>query len=107
MTREQKMFEDYEQKMKDAIDELLLHVAAGEINAEDARREVDIGKACIELGRIAADMGPWSRSPEEHMRREAILIEQWPEACRRAGVGAIPMPNHTMCAITSFVGSAS
>jgi hypothetical protein len=84
-----------------------LQVAAREISAEDFQREVDIGKACIEMVRLAADMGPWSCPPEEHMRRQAMLIEQWPEACRRAGVGAIPMPDHMMRAITSFVGRAS
>jgi hypothetical protein len=69
--------------------------------------EVDICKALIELIRIAIDMGPWPCPPEEHMRREAALIEKWPEACRRAGVGAIPMPDDMMRAITSFVGRAS
>jgi hypothetical protein len=38
------------------------------------------------------------------MRREAALIEKWPEACRRAGVGEMPMPDDIMRAITSFGG---
>jgi hypothetical protein len=36
--------EDYEQKMRDAVGELLLQVAAGEISAEEAQREMDIVK---------------------------------------------------------------
>jgi len=99
--------EDFEQKMRDAVDELLLQVAAGEISAEDAQRELDVCKALIEIVRIAADMGAWQCPPEEHMRREATVIAKWPEACRRAGVGAIPMPDDMMRAITSFVGRAS
>jgi hypothetical protein len=96
--------EDYKQKMRDAAGGLLLQVAAGEISEEDALREVDIWKAWIEMIRIATDMGTWSCPPEEHMRREATLMEKWPEACRRAGVGAMPMPDDVMRAITSFVG---
>jgi hypothetical protein len=99
--------EDYEQKMREAVGELLLQVAAGEISAEEAQREVDIAKACVEMLRIAADMGPWPCPPEEDMRRQAMLIERWPEACRRAGVGAIPMPDHMLRAITLFAGRAS
>src|SRR5262245_51215399 len=93
---------DYEQKMRDAVDELLSQIAAGEISSEDAQREMDIWKALIEINRIAIEMGaPWP--PEERMRQDATLIAKWPEACRRAGVGAIPMPHHMMRAITSFV----
>lgn len=105
------MSEDYEQKMtqkmRDAADELLSQLAAGEISAEQAQREVDTCKALIEIIRIAADMGVWSCPPEERMRREAMLIAKWPEACRRAGVGAMPMPDDIMRSITSFVGRAS
>ena len=101
------MSEDFEQKMRDAAGELLLQVAAGEISAEDAQREVDISKAVIELIRVATDMGAWPCPSEENMRRQAMLIEKWPEACRRAGVGAITMPDDVMRAITSFVGRAS
>jgi tripartite-type tricarboxylate transporter receptor subunit TctC len=43
----------------------------------------------------------------EEMRRQAVLIEKWPEPCRRAGVGTLPMPDDIMRAITSFVGRAS
>ena len=104
------MSEDYEQKMRekmqDAADDLLSQLAAGGISAEDAQRELDICKALIEIVRIAIEMGvPWP--PEERMRQEETLIAKWPEACRRAGVGAIPMPDHMMRAITSFVGRAS
>ena len=105
------MSKDYKQKMRekmqDAADELLLQLAAGEISAEATKRELDICKALIEIVRMAADMGEWSCPPEERMRREATLIAKWPEACRRAGVGAIPMPDDMMRAITSFVGRAS
>jgi hypothetical protein len=41
------------------------------------------------------------------MRRQAALIEKWPEACRRAGISAIPMPDQMMREITSYRGSAS
>jgi hypothetical protein len=97
---------DYEQEMRDAIGELLLQIAAGEISAEDAQREVDVSNALIELVRIAIEVGvPWPL--EERMRQAATLIAKWPEACRRAGVGAIPMPDHMIRAITSFVGRTS
>ena len=105
------MSEDYRQKMQDAMrdaaDELLSQLAAGEISAEDAQRELATCKALIEIIRIAAEMGEWSCPPEEKMRREAALIAKWREACRRAGVGAIPMPDDMMRAITSFVGRTS
>jgi hypothetical protein len=98
---------DYEQKLRDAAGELLSQVAAGEISAEEAQQEVDTCHALIELIRIAAAMGAWPCPPEEKMRREATLIAKWPEACRRAGVGAIPMPDDMMRAITSFRERAS
>jgi hypothetical protein len=102
---------DYEQKMRekmqDAADELLSQLAAGEISAEDAQREVDISKALIELIRIAIKMGTWPCPPGQRMQREAVLIGLWPAACRRAGVSVMPMPDHAMRAITSFVGRAS
>jgi hypothetical protein len=101
------MSEDFEQEMRDAAGELLLQVAASEISAEDAQRELDICKALVEMTLIMIDVGAWPCPPEEHMRREATLIEKWPEACRRAGVGAIPMPDDIMRAITSFVGRVS
>jgi len=95
------------QRMQDAADEFLSQVAAGEISQEDAQREIDTVKAQLEMFRIAVGMGPWVCSPEERMRREEVLIEKWPEAYRRAGIGAVPMPDHMMRAITSFVGRAS
>ena len=98
---------DFEQRMRDAAVELQSQLAAGEISAEDAQREVDTCRALIEMVRIAADMGAWSCSAEEKMRREATLIAEWPEACRRAGVVSIPMPDDMMRAITSFRGRAS
>jgi hypothetical protein len=98
---------DFEQKMRDAAGGLLIQVAAGEISAEDAQREVDTCHALIELIRIAAEMGAWSCPPEEKMRREEALIAKWPQACRRARVGAIPLPDDMMRAITSFRGRAN
>ena len=79
------------------------------------RGELDTLKATTELLRIAAEMmaaiavdtRPSPPPPEERMRREAELIAKWPEACRRAGVGAIPMPDEVMRGITSFVGRAN
>src|SRR5215831_7666089 len=102
---ERKMSDDNDDDVEQTIIDAL-HVAEGEISAE--------GKASRELVRIAAEMigiardtGAWPWPPEEKMRREATLIAKWPEACRRAGVGAIPMPDDMMRAITSFVGRAS
>ena len=94
-----------EQKILDA-----LRFAAFRVKDQ---RELDSLKAATEMVRIAAEMmagiaadaGP--PPPEERMRREAELIAKWPEACRRAGVGAIPMPDHMIRAITSFVGRTS
>jgi hypothetical protein len=71
-------------------------------------------KAVNEMPAIAAEMMAGIAAdkrglpaPEELMRREAELIAKWPEACRRAGVGAMPIPDEFMRAITSFVGRAS
>ena len=100
------MSDDYGQKIIDAV-----RLAA--FSAKD-QRELDTLKAVNEMVGIAAEMmariaadkrGPCP--PEELMRREAELIKKWPEACRRAGVGAIPMPDEIMRGITSFVGRAS
>ena len=66
-----------------------------------------LGNAAEMMAAIAVDTGPSPSPPEERMRREAELIAKWPEACRRAGVGAIPMPDEVMRGITSFVGRAS
>jgi hypothetical protein len=92
--------------MRDALGELLLQFATGAKSAQRTpnmkwtQHEVDIGKAQIELVRIAIAMGvPWP--PEERMRQDATLIAKWPDACRRAGVGAMPMPGHMLRAITS------
>jgi hypothetical protein len=99
--------DDWKQEWRDAVGGLLLQLAAGEIGAEDAQRELDTCKALSELLLISIDMGPGPFPPEEKMRREAALIEKWPEACRRAGVKPMPMPDEMMRAITSFVGRAS
>jgi hypothetical protein len=95
--------EDYKKKMLQAIQD-----GAGELSAEDHRYVSANWAVFTEFVRIATDMGLLGpRPPEENIRREATLIELWPEACRRAGVGAIPMPDDMMRAITSFVGRAS
>jgi hypothetical protein len=78
------------------------------------QRELDTLKAVNEMPAIAAEMMSGIAAdkrglpaPEELMRREAELIAKWPEACRRAGVGAMPIPDEFMRAMTSFVGRAS
>jgi hypothetical protein len=79
------------------------------------QRELDTLKAVNEMVGIAAeimvgiaaDIRDRPPAPEELMRREAELIAKWPEACRRAGVGAIPMPDEMIRGITSFLGRAS
>jgi hypothetical protein len=98
---------DFEEKMRDLLDELLSQVAAGEISAGDAQRVLDTSRAWNELTGIAAEMGAWSCPPEEKMRREEALIAKWPEACRRAGVGPMPMPDGITRTITAFRGRAS
>ena len=101
------MADVYEQKIREKIRDAANELLAGEISEENFHRELDTCKALIELVR-AANMGTWRPCPpEERVRREAMLIEKWPEACRKAGVGAIPMPDDMMRAITSFVGRAS
>ena len=99
--------DNWKQEWRDAVGGLLLQLAAaGEISAEDAQR--DTCKALSEFVLIAIDLGgPGPFPPEEEMRREAALIEKWPEACRRAGVEPMPMPDEMMRAITSFVGRPS
>jgi hypothetical protein len=96
--------EDYGKKIIDALQ-------LAEFNTD--QRELDTLKAVNEMVGIAAEMMAGIATdtrpcpPEELMRREAELIAKWPEACRRAGVGAIPMPDEMMRGITSFVGRAS
>jgi hypothetical protein len=41
------------------------------------------------------------------MQLEEKLIAKWPEACRRAGISEIPMPEDMMRAITQVVGRVS
>jgi len=98
--------EDDGQKIIDALE-----LAAFSVKDQ---RELDALKAVNEMPAIAAEMmariAADKRSqpaPEELMRRQAELIAKWPEACRRAGVGAIPMPDEFMRGITSFVGRAN
>jgi hypothetical protein len=81
--------DDWKQEWRDAVGGLLLQLAAaGEISAEDAQR--DTCKALSEFVLIAIDLGgPGPFPPEEEMRREATLIELWPEACRRAGLSVV------------------
>jgi hypothetical protein len=99
------MSEDYGQKIIDAV-----RLAAFSVKDQ---RELDTLKAANEMPAIAAEMMAGIAAdkqglpaPEELMRREAELIAKWPEACRRAGVGAMPIPDEFMRAITSFVGRA-
>ena len=102
------MSEDDGRKIIDAVQRAAFSV-------ED-RRESDTLKALNEIVGIAAemmvginaDMGPRGDvPPEERMRREETLIAKWPEACRRADIDEIPMPDDMMRAITSFVGRVS
>ena len=94
--------------------EILYALRLAALSVKD-QRDLDTLKATTELigiatemmAAIAADRGPSPPPPEERMRREAELIAKWPEACRRAGVGAIPMPDEVIRGITSFVGRAS
>ena len=95
------------------LDKILDALRLAEFSVKD-QRELDILKAAVEMLGIAAEMSASRLTqdgcpppPEELMRREAELIAKWPEACRRAGVGAIPMPDEVMRGITSFVGRAS
>jgi hypothetical protein len=99
----------FQQKIRDGVGELLAQVAAGEISPADAQRELDICKAFAELMVIAfEELGVGTPcSPEEEMRREAALIEMWPEACRRAGVGVVAMPTDILRHIARAGGRAS
>ena len=102
------MSEDDGRKIIDAVQRAAFSV-------ED-RQESDTLKALNEMVGIAAEMMVGIKAdmgarrdvpPEERMRREATLIAKWPEACRRAGIDEIPMPDDMMRAITSFVGRVS
>ena len=97
-----------EQEILDALRQAAFSVKDHrELDSLKATTEL-IGIATEMMAAIAADRGPSPPPPpEERMRREAELIAKWPEACRRAGVGAIPMPDEVMRGITSFVGRAS
>ena len=96
-----------EQKILDALWQAAFSVKdQRELGILKATTEM-LGIAAEMMAVIAADRGPSPPPPEELMRREAELIAKWPEACRRAGVGAIPMPDEVMRGITSFVGRAN
>jgi hypothetical protein len=40
-------------------------------------------------------------------RREDLLIELWPEACRRVGISVMPMPHDIIPHLNRFAGRAS
>jgi hypothetical protein len=52
--------------------------------------------ALIELLKMAAEQWPQSRtgdvSQSDLFRRDQTLLEMWPEACRRTGVGGREFP---------------
>ena len=52
--------------------------------------------ALIELLKMAAEQWPCSRpdavSQSERFREDRSLLEMWPEACRRSGVGKRAFP---------------
>ena len=100
------MSEDYGKKIIDVVQLAEFSADQRELDTLKAVNEM-VGIAAEMMASIAADTGPRAPDPEELMRREAELIAKWPEACRRAGVGAIPMPDEMMRGITSFVGRAS
>ena len=58
-------------------------------------REKDIAPL-IELLKIAAEKWPSSESGDisesESLRRDRVLLEMWPEACRRTGVEVHEFP---------------
>lgn len=92
--------DDIKQKYRDA---LLAAVAFGEINQEEADREIAVCKALDELilmGKME-DLEPVT-SPEARMQRKRAMIARWPEACRRAGVP--DMPADILQAVISRVG---
>ena len=58
--------------------------------------ENDIVAALIELLKMAAEQWPHSRTAEvsqnDSFCRDQTLLEMWPEACRRTGVGGREFP---------------
>ena len=50
----------------------------------------------MELLKMAAERWPQSETervtPSDHFRRDRSLLEMWPEACRRTGVGTREFP---------------
>jgi len=48
----------------------------------------------IELLRMADERWPYSEivSQSDRFRRDHLLLEMWPEACRRTGVGGRQFP---------------
>jgi hypothetical protein len=52
--------DDYKQKIRDGMGDLLAQVAAGEISAEEAEQELDVCKALAELI-VIPDYGPFSK----------------------------------------------
>jgi hypothetical protein len=96
----------FKQTIRDGVADLLAEVAAGEISADDAERELDIDKALCELIAMAAEMS-WPVPAEERMRRDEKLMALWPEACRRAGVAVSDMPTDIIRAVAALKGRPS
>ena len=63
------------------------------VKAEKAEKDI---VALIELLKMAAEQWPHSRTAEvsqsDLFHRDQTLLEMWPEACRRTGVGGRDFP---------------
>jgi hypothetical protein len=72
--------------------------------------EKDIA-ALIELLKMAAEHWPRSEnrvvSQTDLMRRDQILFEMWPEACRRTGVGRREFPSGVITLWKQAMGPAN
>jgi hypothetical protein len=98
---------DFRQRLRDDVNKLMLRVKSGELSRQEAEHEIDLCFVLSELLPIWAEMGPWPCSPQEQMRREDLLIELWPEACRRVGISVMPMPHDIIPHLNRFAGRAS
>lgn len=104
------MNDDYEQKLRDSVGDLLAQVAAGEISEEEAQRELDIGRVLAQMLAMTADLVAEMGvpvSPAERMQLDEKILLLWPEACRRAGIAVIEIPADIAQRIASATGRAS
>jgi hypothetical protein len=98
---------EFERRIRQSCDDLLVHVRAGEITEEEANKELDVVCVLCELILMGCDLGPRPDAPEGKMKRDGALLSFWPDACRRAGVPVMEIPDDIMQRLVQVTGRPS